>query len=795
MNKFTKTLLCTAMIAGSALMAEAFTLINPAPGSTTKVTSLGTIKLQWDSWVDEFPTGKVLLYDSSNKQVATGTADLDFSVMDGYTVTFSPTITAPGTYTAVIPANIAEDNSNPEYKIKYEVEANTSTPAEPTSIDPKPGSSITQSEIESFDQITLNFANDVSLTVNKANISFTDQNGNPVEYTLGGFYEAGDPMLEWVPNPMVTINFNENGNMPSGTYTLTCKPGTFTSPRGQYLQEVTATWQYTKTKADGDPNPLVIESALMGGAKAVGNNPDEYTYQWIGTNAVTVTPDMPVAQFIGTNGTDVGTGFLIKINHGEKTGYLTYSLIEIETNEAIQTSQCYKLEDGSFILPWPATVNLYNDKTYALEFHSYTNTYDYVENGQGARLTFKGLTEPYHFSSAKYVAVVPTTDTPIASVEDNKLTVLFSEPVKATAEANMGWSVTEPMVCEPYTEGAEFDNVWNVYISPSLLKTYPSLDINIYATGEDGLVVNGDQGWEETACTQLTYQFYVRQPRIMLTETNSHVAELNTFNVYSSKDNPINNGWMDYPYVTDANGERVAGINMEYFTNEWGDKEPYKVMRAEPGEFGNFLELQFQVDPVITKKGKYTLVFPYGCFGFGSQFDSDTSVPQSFDFYVVDYFPVTYSVDSNSVSLGQVELGGTAVLSLQPAEDWKLETLTVNGKDVTDQVSGDRYEETEVSQAINFAATFSYDGAVLEPAGADEVVSDLNLRAWSEAGSLYVAGLKEGQVVSVYTVGGSNIATTTIATEDSVKFTAPAGVYIIIVNDGNNRVALKLVNK
>lgn len=803
MNKFTKTLLCTAAIACSAISAQAFSLISPAPGSTTTVSSLKSVKLQWDEAEVPYPDEGVTvsLLDATGAKISTGTFDFDMDAWDTYIVTFSPIVSTPGTYTAVIPANIAADYTNPEYRLTYIVEGSSAKPAEPTAVDPEPGSSIVQSveNYVSFDQIRLDFANDVSLEVNENNISFTDDNGNPVPFSVGGWYSANDPQLQYTPYPFVLIMFNDDGNMASGVYTLTCNPGTFTSPQGTYTERFTATYTYTKTKADGDPSPLVIERALMGGCKSLGYNSTtyQYEYEWVSTGAKDVTENMPVAQLVGTNNEEVGTGFLLTFNHGEKSDYVTYSLIDLGTNETLQMSQCIKQADGTFLLPWPTTRDLYEGTTYSLEFHAYTNEYDQVENGNGANLTLTGTTEPYHFSSAKFVTVVPTPDTAIKSVDDNKVTVLFTEPVIATATVNLGSGFSEPADCEPATEGNTYDNVWYVYIPVDILNTYPEVNLVVAARGEDGLVVAGESGWEDTAGNMFSYQLYVRQPRIMLKQTNSHVSEINKFVAYSSKGNAINNAYMDYPYVINEKGERVAEINQQYYTDEWGDKLPYDPIVWSKGDAADSdpLELEFQMTPAITEKGKYTLVFPWGCFSFGTQFDSDTSVPQQMDFYVVDFFPVTYTVDSNTVDLGEVELGNSAHLFVKPGNGWKLGSLTLNGDGVTDKVNSGRYISEPATRAMNFVATFEFDGAVATPSSADEIVTDLNLRGWSEGGNLYVSGLKDGQNISLYTMGGSLIKSVAVSGADTMEFAVPAGVYIATVTEAGKTVALKLINK
>lgn len=627
-------------------------------------------------------------------------------------------------------------------------------------------------------------------------ITFTDQNGKKVGYTVGGFYRADDPMLQYATNPFITFDFNFEGDLPSGTYTFTAKPGTFASKRGVYEQEIVLTYNYTKTKADVDETELVIESALMGDASSTASYGETPVYKWENTNVVTVTPDMELAEIIGQNDNEVGTGFLVTFNHGDKSNYVTCQLLNLDDNESITFVEPQKQADGSFLATFATNIKLYQGTHYALEFRTYDNIQNKTQFGDGARLTFVGTTEPYKYSSADFIASVPVDGSTITSLDYTKVTVLYSEPVAATAQFNLGMGMSQPLDIFPATEGNEYDNVWYFNIPQTAISGYPACDVAIVAYDKDGNIVKGNNGIEGNSKMFLSFNLTFSQPRIMLSQTNNHVPEINIFSVYSSKNNNgINTSWAAFPYVTDANGNTVATLNQEYYDDPDFGLRPYKELSWTGGSEPDPLELEFQMTPAITEKGKYTLVFPAECFNFGTQFDSETSVAQQFDLYVVDFYPVNYTVDNNTVSLGTVEDGKTASIALTPAEGWKLETLTLNGDDVTNNVVNGAYTSPAATAEMNFVATFSYADVVVTPAGIDDVVTDLNLRGWSQDGKLMIAGLKAGQIVNVYTAGGSMMAAATVGEQDMLEIAVPAGVYIVTVTDGTQKAALKLVNK
>lgn len=797
MNILTKAAICGGL-AIMSLTAQAIVLVSPTPGSTTTVTAIKSITLRWDD-VDGCPedTQTAIVLNSEGTQVSKGTFDYpaDINIYDEYVVTFNPAVEEVGTYTVVIPENLA-GNTNQEYRLTFIVEANNSPVCIPTDIDPASSSDIRQSWMTPFTTIKLTFGNETSLVVDKNLISFVGPDNEKVPFEIFGWYLVDDPMLEWTDAPFVTIEYNEKGQLPSGVYTLTCNPGAFTSPRGVNEEKIIATYNYTKTKADADPTPLVISTALLGNL-----NKEDNVYSWDGTDAKPITTDMELAQLTGYGDLaegEKGTAFLLTLNHGEKAGYVTATMKNNTTGElVIYDTHCDKQEDNTWLLYWYSTTKLFVDNDYTLEVRTYDNNYDQVEFGDGATLTFKGTSIPYKYSDAEYITAVPENGATINNSEQ-KITVLYSLPVKVTAQYAIGMGAgTVPMEVES-ASGDEYSNVWTTTVPEEVLKSYPEINITFVAYDENGLIVKGNNGGEEenSAC-ELYYHLTVCQPRVLLKQTNSHVSELSVFNVYSSKGNAINYSWMGYPYLIDANGEKVATINLDYYEGEYMNL-PFKPVVWSDGatEYDREpLELEFQLQPTITEKGKYTLVIPEYTFNFGTGLNGETSVPQTYDFYVSEFFPVNYTVDNNTIALQPVELGNNVVLTITPAAGWELSKLTLNDKDVTEGVENNVYTSEAAAAAMNFVAEFAFDGIANEPVSADEVVSDLNLRGWSEDGSLFVAGLKEGQVINVYTTGGSLMASSVVGTDDTMKYTLSAGVYIITVTEGNKTVALKLVNK
>jgi len=807
MNISTKLFATALLAAGTVIGASANELVDPNPNATFEATSLETLILKFKEFTSESaPTQNVLILNESEETVSTGTVEADPDIWSNYNVTFTPAVTDYGNYVMVIPENL-DPAGSPEYKIKVVLKEDNSPICVPSTVLPTPNSALVQGT-QDFTTINLNFENEkAGLTkVDFDLIKLTAADGTIVPYTTGGVYDPAHPMFSMVPCPNIALSFNNDGTLASGDYTLTIPAGAIESSRGVLESNLSYTWSYTKTLADNDPTPLTLTSALLG--QVSGEYKDgKYIYTWMGENAVPFTDGMShdllkgvVVKESGTEGKP-GSALLLDFNHGHKTNTLEYTLYNVTTNENMKFGYAVKQEDGKFLIVFPEDIKLIEGNEYEFDFHAFSNEgQPRAEFGKGCKVKVIGTAEPYKYSAAQFVASAPSDGGTIRTAADNVITVVFNAPVKARAELNLGMGTSAPLSCESKS-GNETDAVWFVTLDGTAL-SYPSVNIAIFATGEDGLVVYGESGFEDSACNMINFDLQVSQPRALLGNSNSHVESIDKISFYCEKDQtPILHSWMGKPYITDMDGEKVSEAIEEYvpnyLTGDENDLVPFKVIRSiGEGYDQEPLELEYKFEPALTTPGRYKLVLPESMFNFGTQYDSESSVPQEFSLWVVDYVDVNYSVDNHTVALPKVEKGKTAELNLTVAENWKLESLTLNGEDVTGNVTDGHYVTPALSDNANIAAKFVYDGEIFTPAGVDDVVSDLNLRGWSENGTIYVAGLKKGQILNVYTIGGSLMNTLSVNSEDIMKINVPENAtYIVTVTEEGKTAALKIQNK
>lgn len=792
---------------------QAANLVTPDPTQVHEVTKIHEVVLYFDTEIWNDPEDKAVLMDADRNTLEEAWImfdNIDYTALD---ITFSGTYTDPGDYYLLIPAGSAD--GSPEYTIHYRIAGGGQTvPCSITSITPDPSETITQGDYSQFNQIRLDFSNDDYISaVNENLIKLTNAAGTEIPYTVGGFYTQNQ-CSTFGCSPFVRLEFNADTLLPSGTYTLTLGAGAFTSPAGS-SETASYSWDYVRTAPDADPTPIQMTTAELGKAKYEGYvywpvaGP---VYSWVDGSGVAMTDGMKVAELKGDymEGTETyASAFLFGFNHADKTKYLAWELTDLSTNEILHLGgTANKTDDNKFIIAWAQDQKLIKGTNYKLELHAYSsdNSQTRVEFGQGYIYTLAGDGEAFLYSPAELVAISPEPSQPelgeystIDNLDDNKITLVFSGKVKVTDRTSMnyGMGVSVPAQYES-KNGQEYDYVWYVYIDQSMMADRVSIDMAVYAEDEEGLPVRGNSGFEASSNNMFSYDLTICQPRIVLDKTDSHVPEIGIINVTASNNGAINGSWMAYPYVVDAEGNRVAELDQEYaeveeFGYTW--TEPYKIVRTSGGSEPDPLELQMSFIPAVTTPGTYTIKFPQHVFAFGTQFEGTSSIAQDFVFHVAPFYTLDYATDSHSVALQQVEEGKTATVSLTPAEGWKLDRLTFNGDDVTDQVADNAYTTPAMTANSTIYAAYAFDGAVAEPNGADQVVTDLDLRAWSDAGKVYVAGMKEGQTLRVYTAGGALLTTMAAESDCTAEVSAPAGVLVLTVSDANHTVAIKLVNK
>ena len=134
----------------------------------------------------------------------------------------------------------------------------------------------------------------------------------------------------------------------------------------------------------------------------------------------------------------------------------------------------------------------------------------------------------------------------------------------------------------------------------------------------------------------------------------------------------------------------------------------------------------------------------------------------------------------------KVPQGSSTTITLTPSKDWKVATVSLNGKDVTADVKDGVYTLKEVTAESDIIATFEYaeEVALIETTGIVEM-GERSLTVTSNGENIAISGVAEGDNVAVYTMNGMVIGQVAVsAGKDEIRISAPAGqIYLVKVND------------
>lgn len=122
-----------------------------------------------------------------------------------------------------------------------------------------------------------------------------------------------------------------------------------------------------------------------------------------------------------------------------------------------------------------------------------------------AKLTVKGATKAFQYSPVTLVSVTPDPSEGFASEDDNVVKATFSAPVDITAEGafvNMGYGMTLPLD----SIGASEDKTeWTFVIPQTAMTTGNAVMLSVAAKDADGLVVQGNTGFEVDSYFEWSY--------------------------------------------------------------------------------------------------------------------------------------------------------------------------------------------------------------------------------------------------------------------------------------------------
>lgn len=153
-----------------------------------------------------------------------------------------------------------------------------------------------------------------------------------------------------------------------------------------------------------------------------------------------------------------------------------------------------------------------------------------------------------------------------------------------------------------------------------------------------------------------------------------------------------------------------------------------------------------------------------------------------------EFISVTLNIDEYASATYRMVKGQESVVNLKAGEDWKLESLSLNGEDVTaDVAENGLYTLPALDEDANLDATYAYAHAIdYDYETGVGSIEDLPYSLSKDGSHVVISGLNGGEQIAIYTMGGMKIASldTVPADMHEASIALPEGqIYIVMINN------------
>lgn len=275
-----------------------------------------------------------------------------------------------------------------------------------------------------------------------------------------------------------------------------------------------------------------------------------------------------------------------------------------------------KGEEGFTWAPFFA-IEMYEGHEYEIRLVAYPTEDDGWQgvNAIGeTKLTVKGATKAFQYSPVTLVNVTPDPSEGFASEDDNIVKATFSAPVEISSEdvfVNMGFGWTLPLD----SVGSNDDKTeWTFVIPQTAMTTGNAVMLSVSVKDADGLVVQGNTGFESNSYFMWSYATPFNAPDLIVTPNSEEMQQtLKEFTVTVEGGQPIGLAYaaMEGIVVWDMFQSTVATGTVELVIPE--DKQAdYEMGAYDP------VEAKITLDQEITTAGRYSLHIPANYFLLGT---------------------------------------------------------------------------------------------------------------------------------------------------------------------------------
>lgn len=773
MKKFFSSIVAVAMAAVSlpAMAAVDVTLVSPAEGDVTNDGNFPTIVLDAGDAVEQVTDLEMVPESGESVQ-----CQIQFS-WDSFKYEIDCTgVTKSGKWTLKVPADafVLEDGSTNE---AVEFSWNYTNPVEgqvlpfdftayarvnvgDKSVKAAPGEAFESSE--AFPNVNIApeaYGAKVSTKV----LRITGDNGYDSEVDINtSFYEN-----QWAQEIVCLV---EDLNITqSGTYTIHIPEGFLTKgTKKSEAKQLTWTYTYKPSQSGGDDKELVVRSLTIAGTDLLTTR-----------KLASLTPGEELA----VNIDPIEEAEMVRVNITDDAGN-TIRNIEIyegptKSDVVDRATGYYKTSVGGF-----DTEKFFVGSEYTVSVTAYSSTN--VGNPANSvwgpvEYKFTGTSEPYVFSN---VTVVGTTPEDGFDVTDSsqRITITYSEPVESVkCEYSSGGQMAVTGTFETIPNADK--TIWTVIPGKTFWESSDTAWMFMfYAKDAEGRVVEGNTGKEEGSYYRATFSWYLAWPEPDIKPAAGFVEELYEFT--ATYPTGVNISWNSVPYLTDAEGNEVCKLDMDLSAFKYFDANGDPL--PEKPEDVKAVKMIFHLTEHVTTPGEYTMVFPRSCFSLGTEFEGEQNRAMYIEYKIVEMPVVNVELENFGKASYKVPQGSSTTITLTPSKDWKVATVSLNGKDVTADVKDGVYTLKEVTAESDIIATFKYaeEVALIETTGIVEM-GERSLTVTSNGENIAISGVAEGDNVAVYTMNGMVIGQVAVsAGKDEIRISAPAGqIYLVKVND------------
>lgn len=152
-----------------------------------------------------------------------------------------------------------------------------------------------------------------------------------------------------------------------------------------------------------------------------------------------------------------------------------------------------------------------------------------------------------------------------------------------------------------------------------------------------------------------------------------------------------------------------------------------------------------------------------------------------------EFISIALNIDEYASATYRMVKGQESVLDLKAGNDWKIDTLTLNGDDVTSEVDENGLytlpalnEDAKLDAIYAYAHEINYDYET----GVGNI-ENLPYAVSKDGGHVIISGLNGGENIAIYTVGGMKVAELPEVPADMAKASIALPedqVYIILIN-------------